>query len=130
MWRVLVVDDNLANRELILELLADQAHCSVAVNGQEALEAYDQSLKSKPYDIILLDISMPDIDGVEVLERIREREEKAGVALGKGIPIVMVTAHKEPVMTAFNKGCDNYILKPVIKEDLIAKIEEKIGKSQ
>lgn len=129
MWKVLVADDDFVNRKLLVEILKDHAECDVAADGEEAIEAYELSVKqSDPYDVILLDISMPGKDGMEVLSHVRQQEEKNGVMLGAGVPIIMVTAHREPFLDAFNKGCDDYILKPINAQLLIAKIEEKAAK--
>jgi two-component system chemotaxis response regulator CheY len=128
MWKILVVDDNFANRQLIIEILADLAKCDVAMDGREAIEAYNLSLIKNPYDLILLDIAMPEINGIEFLTMVRDNEKKAGIPLGDGIPIIMVTAHKEPFMESFNKGCDDYLLKPIDQDALISKIREKLEK--
>jgi two-component system chemotaxis response regulator CheY len=127
MWRVLVVDDDILNRKLILEILKGKAACDVAADGQEALIAYARSVKTKrPYQVILLDVSMPEVDGMEVLKSIRADEAKRGIPLGTGIPIIMVTAHKEFFMNSFSTGCDDYILKPFSPSALLEKVEEKI----
>jgi CheY-like chemotaxis protein len=127
MRKILVVDDTEMNSELLVETLSEVAQCDVRANGEGALEAYNQSLESGgPYDLILLDIAMPDISGIEVLKIIRAAEKTRGVRLGRGVPIIMVTAYKEPFMDAFNGGCDDYILKPIDVDKLIAKIEEKV----
>ena len=128
MWNILVVDDNFFNRKLLVEILKDKANCDIAANAEEALEAYTNSVtNTKPYDVILLDIAMPGESGLDVLTKIRKEEESRGIKLGKGIPIIMVTAHKEPLFSAFDRGCDDYIVKPVCGDSLIAKIAEKVG---
>lgn len=127
MWRILVVDDNFLNRKLIVKILQDKADCDIASDGKEAIEAYEISKKeNNPYDIILLDIAMPEVDGLEVLKTIRAQEKQDGVMLGDGVPIIMVTAYKSPFLEAFDQGCDDYILKPIFSEKLIAKIKEKL----
>ena len=129
MWRVLVVDDDFLNRKLILDILKGKAECDVAANGQEALTAYAHSLKKKePYQVVLLDVSMPEVDGMEVLKSIRADEAKRGIRLGTGIPVIMVTGHKEFFMNSFSTGCDDYILKPFSPAALLGKVEEKIRK--
>ena len=129
MWRVLVVDDNFSNRKLILKILKGISDCDVAANGKEALEAYELSLKEKrPYDIILLDIAMPGMDGMEVLKKLREKEEKSGIKLEKKIPVIMVTAHREPFFDAFKKGADDYISKPIRPEMLIERMKRLLKK--
>ncbi len=127
MWRILVVDDNPNNCMLLVSTLEGLAECDVAENGEEALAAYDKSLaEQKFYDAILLDIAMPGIDGVEVLRRIRAKEEQVATPQGKAIPIFMVTAHKAPFMDSFNTGCDDYILKPIEPDKVIIKIKDRL----
>lgn len=127
MLKILVVDDNFINRRLLVEVLRDRAVCDIAASGQEALEAYELSLNElRPYDAILLDVQMPEIDGLEVLRRVRDRERRDGVLLGQGVPVIMITAYKAPFLEAFNNGCDDYLLKPVTARTLLGKLEEKI----
>ncbi|MBU2591378.1 MAG: response regulator [Nitrospinota bacterium] len=129
MWNVLIVDDDFVNRKLLTEILRDKAVCDTAANGAEAIQAYNLSIdEARPYDIILLDIAMPDIDGMEVLAKVRESEESAGIELGKGIPIIMVTAYKEPLFDSFSQGCDDYIVKPIDPAELVSKMAGVLGK--
>jgi len=127
MWKILVVDDDFINRKLIKEMLGERAACDEASCGNEAILAYSHAVeKNEPYQVILLDVAMPDMDGIEVLKRIRLMEHDRGIPLGKGLPIIMVAAFKKPFMKSFIEGCDDYILKPVNKEELLKKIEQKI----
>jgi CheY-like chemotaxis protein len=127
MWNVLVVDDDSTNRKLLVEVLEGRANCDNAGGGKEAYEAFCRSFETKKlYDVILLDVAMPDIDGIEVLRKIREYEQQHGILLGQGTPIIMVTAHKTTFMSSFNQGCDDFILKPVDGVQLIDKIQTKI----
>lgn len=129
MPRILVVDDNAKNCELVVESLTDIVQCDVAVSGEEALVAYNKKIESSdPYALILLDIAMPGIDGIDVLKAIRVKEELRGVRLGYGTPVIMVTAYKEPFRNAFNNGCDDYILKPIDPDALVEKVKEKLNK--
>ncbi len=127
MWKILVVDDNFENQQLLIEILRDHAHCDAASNGKEAIDKYNISLNDKPYDLILLDIEMPEIGGLELLRKIRQSEEAAGIPLGEGVAIIMVTAHKKPFLDAFYQGCNDYIIKPIDADKLIQKIEKKLG---
>lgn len=124
--KILIVDDNNENRQLLVEILRDMVDCDDVANGKEAIDAYIQSMATKPYGLILLDIEMPEIDGLEILRRIRESEKEAGIPLGDGIPIVMVTAHKKPFLDAFYQGCTDYVLKPIDVTKLRSKIAEKL----
>lgn len=129
MWNILIVDDDFVNKKLLLNILKGKAECDVASNGIEAIEAYNASIReNKPYDVILLDIAMPEVNGIQVLEKIRENEEKAGILPPDGTPIIMVTAYKKPFIESFGKGCDDYLMKPIDAKLLIEKIEEKVKK--
>lgn len=129
MWKILVVDDDFINRKLLIEILRGRAECDVAVNGVEAIEAYNIAVKHNTrYDLMLLDIAMPQMDGLEVMKLIRENERRAGVQPDRGIPIVVVTAHKKPFADSFKSGCDDYVLKPVVAAELVGKISALIEK--
>lgn len=130
MWKILIVDDDYANRLLLLEILKDEAECEVAVNGKEAIDQYEAALPDKPFDLILLDIAMPEVDGIKCLKTIRDKEKEKGIEAEKRIPIIMVTAYKETLVKAFNQGCDDYILKPIDGNALIEKMKEKLGDSK
>ena len=90
-----------------------------ARNGREALDAV---AAARP-DVILLDIMMPEMDGIEVCRRLKEGADTAD------IPIVMVTTKGEPEMIerAFQAGCDDYITKPIDKIELLSKVKVFIG---
>ncbi|MBN1521910.1 MAG: response regulator [Candidatus Aureabacteria bacterium] len=131
MWKILLVDDNFSGRKLVMKTLEGKAKCDIATNGNEALQAYELSLKeNKPYDVILLDIEMPEVDGLEVLKRIRQKEEESGVKRGQEIPIIMLTVHREPFSDAFKKGCDDYIVQPIRPDFLIERIEKHVKNRQ
>ncbi len=126
---ILVVDDNFANRRFLLALLRDKAECDAAASGVEALEAYNLSLREgRPYDALLLDISMPGLGGLDVLHLIRESETNAGIGSGEGVRIIVITGYKEYFKEAFKAGCDDYLLKPVEPAQLYEKIKNLGGK--
>jgi two-component system chemotaxis response regulator CheY len=96
--------------------LSKYGECHVAVNGREAIEAFRSSREQRrPYQLICMDIMMPEVDGLTALERIRALETAAGVLAGEGVKIVMTSALNDSkhVFTAFNELCDAYIAKPV-----------------
>ncbi|MCX5680757.1 MAG: response regulator [Candidatus Omnitrophica bacterium] len=127
MRKILIVEDSYENRELTAEILRDIAQCDVVSNANEAIDAYNASLTQKPYDLILLDIEMPGMDGLELLRKIRQSEEAAGIPLGEGVVIIMVTIHKKPFLDAFYQGCNDYILKPIDPKKLIQKVKNKFN---
>ena len=130
MYKILIVDDNFENRQLLAEMLREVAVCDFAATGREAIEAYNLSIqKGEPYHLILLDIELPEVNGLEILNKIRESEKAAGIQLGDGIPIIIVTAYEKRFLEAFNKGCDDYILKPIDSNVLLNKIAGILDKT-
>lgn len=127
MAKILIVDDELFNRKLIKEIISDKYEFEEADSGANALLVFREAfLAKKPFDIILLDVAMPEMDGLEVLNSLRKFEEIHGILFGHGVPVIMVTAFREPFMEAFKEGCDDYMLKPIDPEELLAKIESKL----
>ena len=127
MKKILIVEDNPESRELLVEILRNVVACDAVDSGKAAIRAYESSLRHELYSLILLDIEMPEVNGLEILRKIRETEKEAGIDLGDGIPIIMVTAHKKPFLDAFYQGCTDYILKPIDAKKLIDKVKEKIA---
>lgn len=129
MRKILIVDDEPVNCKLLKELLREKAFCDTVYSGREAIEIYEVAFKTRNnYDLILLDVSMPEMDGIEVLDRIRKYEEGKGIKLGNGTPIIILTAVKDTFMNAFKKGAEEYILKPVSREVLFQKVDEQLEK--
>lgn len=119
--RVLIVEDDMTGRLLLQELLRPYGECQVAVDGLEAMKAFEESRKrNEPYDLILLDIMMPGMDGQEVLQQIRSIEEAYPVGHKHLVKIVMTTAltDKFNVFKAFREQCDAYLPKPIFKDKL------------
>ena len=127
--KVLIVEDDFTARRLLQAYLREHADCDVAVNGKEAVQAFGDALgNDQPYDLICLDISMPEMDGQQALQEIRRLEEERHIAMGEGVKVIMTTAFgdKENVMTAFRVGCESYLVKPVSRDKLSAEVE-KLG---
>ncbi len=122
--KILVAEDNIINRKLILRFLEKMGHVAIAVeNGMEALAALDK----EPFDLILMDIQMPVMDGMEATKRIRQQaREKNNVC----IPIIALTAHamkgdKEKFVAM---GMNDYLSKPIDKNEL-AEVIVRVMKS-
>ncbi|MCK5580020.1 MAG: response regulator [Candidatus Omnitrophica bacterium] len=129
MYKILIVEDNFENRQLLAEILREVGGCDYASTGQEAIDAYNLSLEKKePYNLILLDIELPEVSGLEILEKIREGEKAVGIRLGEGISIIIVTAHEKRFLEAFEKGCDDYLLKPINTDILLQKIADVLDR--
>ena len=109
--------------------LSKIADCDVAGDGDKAIEAFTRAMDEKaPYDLICLDIMMPNMDGYETLIAIRHMESELSLAGPDCVKIIMTTAidDQESIVKAFRDGCEAYIVKPVRKEILFAEIE-KLG---
>jgi two-component system cell cycle response regulator DivK len=118
--RVLLVEDNEMNRDMLSRRLIKKGYdVSIAVDGQEGIE---MATEQKP-DLVLLDMSLPVIDGWEAARRLKANEETAG------IPIIALTAHamsgdREKTLEA---GCDEYDTKPIDLKRLLVKMTDLIG---
>ena len=123
--KVLIVEDDFTSRSVLLNILRPLADCDVAVNGEEALTAFRIAVQNKaPYDLILLDIMMPEKDGQQVLKEIRQIEEKNGILGLDGAKIIMITAlsDSENIMTSFRYQCEAYLVKPVRADQLLGEM--------
>jgi two-component system, sensor histidine kinase and response regulator len=121
---ILLAEDNAVNRVLAQKLLQKQGHTVTSVdNGVEVLQLWEQN-QSRQFDIILMDVQMPEMDGLQAAARIRERE----LGSDAHIPIIAVTAHamkgdRERCLAA---GMDGYIAKPINPGELAKVIQETV----
>ncbi len=116
--RLLLTEDNAVNQKLAVRLLEKRGHSVVvANNGREAIEA----IESDEFDVVLMDVQMPEMDGLEATAAIRAREEETG----GHIPIVAMTAHamKGDRERCLKVGMDDYISKPLQPSDLFEALE-------
>ena len=120
--RILIVEDNTVNRNLILRLVQKQGHTGIlAGNGREAL----QIIASQPVDLVLMDVQMPEMDGFAATQTIRKVEQQTGAHL----PVIAVTAHaihgdRERCLAA---GMDAYVAKPIRLSELLVAIDDAVG---
>ena len=116
---VLVVDDDPDIRGLVKELLERQGYgVSEAANGKDAL----RSFYATPPDVVLLDVSMPELDGWQTLERIRDLSD---------VPVAMLTARAAELekVRGLKAGADDYITKPFGRQELLARIEAMLRRA-
>jgi PAS domain S-box-containing protein len=118
---ILVVDDNNVNRMVAGQILS-KAGCEIdlASGGMESIEKVQKAAQSKMYQLIFMDIQMPDIDGIETTRRLKN------LKIPHLPPIVAMTAYsmKDDRQKFLNKGLDDYIPKPIQAKDLIDKVKE------
>lgn len=114
--KILIAEDDFASRRFLAKFLANYGECDITVDGLEALEAFTMALEEgKPYDLVCLDIMMPNLDGEKTLDMIREIEKEKGISGDQRVKIIMTTAlgETERVHKAFAAGCEGYALKPI-----------------
>jgi PAS domain S-box-containing protein len=123
--RILLAEDSLVNQKLAVALLERHGHdVRVANNGREAIAAVD----SDDYDLVLMDVQMPTLDGFEATAAIRARERDTG----RHIPIIAMTAHalKGDRELCLEAGMDEYISKPIRAESLFRSIQRVVAPSR
>ena len=122
--RILVVDDVQVMRNLLCIMLRNLGSCSQASDGKEAFEAYKKAFQEKkPFELIFMDIAMPEMDGRETLAAIRKFENDNGLPEDKKAKIIMMTAFSnETRLYKSIKDCQGCILKPVTRD----KVREKL----
>jgi len=121
--KILLVDDSRTIRNIQKNVLAQLGHTDTdiaeAADGVEALKA----LASDRPDLVLIDWNMPNMDGLTLVQKIREKD--------KELPLIMVTteAEKSRVLDAIKAGVNNYVVKPFTAEALSSKIEQTLAKA-
>ena len=120
--RVLVAEDNLVNQRLVVRLLEKRGHSvQVAVNGREALQALDK----ERFDLVLMDVQMPEMDGMEATAAIRQHEKNTELHT----PIIALTANamKGDREKYLSSGMDGYLAKPIRPFELDELLESHIA---
>lgn len=127
--KILLAEDDFVTRKFMSNFLSKYGECDAVADGLEAFNAYRMALEEeKPYDFICLDISMPLMDGYQVLANIRNLEKEKNIPKEKMVKIIMTTAlnDEKSMTTAFELGCTSYSGKPIDKDHF----EEALKKLQ
>ena len=117
MTNILVIDDNESVSKLLKKILKEEGYkVDTEVSGRPALKA----IKKKGYEVVLLEIKLPDISGLTIIEHIKK--------IDPNIIVIMIAGHSSinNAIEALNKGADGYICKPIKLEELIFTIENKL----
>lgn len=110
----LLLEDEVSLAQLVVEYLQyENIECDHAANGRQAL----QLIKDQPFDVLILDINMPGLNGLQVCEKVRQ--------MGINTPIIMLTARGDlqDKLKGFDLGADDYLVKPFAMEELVARIQ-------
>lgn len=120
--RILIVEDELASRKFLKHVMTSYGECDAVEDGAAALQAFTEALESgNRYDLICLDIMMPEMDGQDALKEIRVIEKEFGVTPQLETKVMMTTALGDPanVMEAYYKGgASIYLTKPLDVEKI------------
>jgi two-component system chemotaxis response regulator CheY len=124
--RTLLAEDDVASQLLIQSFLSQHGECHVAMNGREAVQAFRNAMQhGERYDLICMDIMMPEMDGREAVRQIRALEVEFGILSTSGAKIVMTTAVDEvkEMIECFHELCDFYLTKPVDLAKLLEQMQ-------
>ncbi|MFO8031660.1 MAG: response regulator [Desulfohalobiaceae bacterium] len=128
--RILIAEDDFYSRKILENFLKSYGDCDVAANGEEAVQSFCMAWEERqPYDLVLLDIMMPSVDGQQALQQIRDFERSKGIVGFGEAKVVMVTALDDPksVVRAFYEGgASSYVVKPIDKDKLSEELD-KLG---
>lgn len=125
--KTLIVEDDFATRHLEASVLSRFGLCDVAVDGREALDAFRSALEEKsPYDLVILDILLPELSGHEVLDGMRKLEDDrriGGLDRAKIVVVSTVSEHQS-IRQSFSGQADAYLIKPVTRK----KIQQELSR--
>lgn len=114
--KILIAEDDYVSRKFLYKFLSNYGECDITVDGMEAIEVFMMALDEEAYyDLVCLDIMMPEVDGVKALKTIRLLEEERQLPKDKRAKIIMTTAlnDTEKVMGSFESGSEAYAVKPI-----------------
>ncbi len=124
--KFLIADDDLISRNVLKKFLTSYGDCDIVVDGKEAIAAFNEAIKkSEPYDLICMDIMMPNMDGMQAVKEIREMEKEIGTVISDGVKVIIISAVENPKAifeTVYREGSFGYLYKPVSKAALIEEL--------
>ncbi|MBF0328632.1 MAG: response regulator [Nitrospirae bacterium] len=124
--RILIVDDDLVARTVLEGIMSKYGECVLSVEGKESVELFETALKeNNPYHLILMDIMMPVMNGIDAMKEIRKIEDEKNISEDKKTKVIMVTALADPqivIESYYRGGADSYIVKPIHKKQLLDEV--------
>ena len=129
MRQILIVDDEEIIRKVMVKTFGKYGACKVVGSGKEALQEFESAFQGEdPFDLLVLDLSLDDISGLDILRAVRKKEKDASIDPKNKAVTIMVTGNRERAMVkdCIVSGCNDYILKP-LKPDTVQQKLEKLG---
>ena len=123
--KVLVIEDDRATQTLLSKMLEPVCDCTIKGTAIEGIDEFTTSLMAFDlFDLVLIDIGLPDMGGIYALHILRRFEKVKGISNLRRVKIIMMTgdADEDKVKDSLQKGCDNFLIKPLSKEKLQGKI--------
>lgn len=126
--RVLIVEDDFTTKILLSQYLKPYFECHSADNGLIGYNKFIEGIeKNEPFDLVCLDIMMPEMDGLEFLEKIREYEQENEVKKANVIILSALETTNEVAQAYFQGGCSHYMVKPIDKQLLIRVLRDELN---
>ncbi len=119
--KILVVDDDYVSQTKLKALLSAFGDCDAVSDGEAALVEFEMAHnEAEPYDLVTVDINLPEMQGQEVVQRIRQWEDKNRTPSVKRTKVIMITMmdDKKNIFSSFEKGCEWYLVKPITPDNL------------
>ncbi|MDD5456828.1 MAG: response regulator [Candidatus Margulisbacteria bacterium] len=125
--RIMIVDDELVCRKKLCKILENEGKVEEFIEGQSALDAFEKALdENNPFRLVTMDMHMPGLLGLEVLNRMRQIEANRNIDRKNAAIIVMVTTdeERENILNAISYNVNDYIAKPFNKEFILSRLKE------
>jgi len=125
--KILIVEDEYTSRMIIKSSLEKYGTCSIKANGTDTLKTIREAYqKNEPFDLICMDINLPDINGLKLVEKIRTIEINKDIPVEKQTKIFIITGHanKDAIKEASELKCNEFIVKPISEQKLKECIEK------
>jgi two-component system chemotaxis response regulator CheY len=127
--KILIAEDDYVSRKFLYKFLSTFGECDVTVDGMEAIEVFLSALEQgQYYDLVCLDIMMPEVDGIKALKTIRLLEEEKNLSEEKRCKVIMTTALNDPegIFKTYELGSEAYAVKPIDTIKLV-EVMTKLG---
>lgn len=122
MKRFLIVEDELLSLAILNDFFSEFAQCDTATNGKIAYELFEKAIiEGKPYNLICSDVVMPEMDGHELVHKVREAEKSLPIFDGLRTKVFMISASNTPqdmTHAILDNDCDDYIVKPFMRDNI------------